>query len=153
MFGLKRKAKMLRQSWVTLRQSWVAGATNTGNVTATVGNQLVLNWHGTPTQRDGVLQLFPSLVRDKLMPGADLGNCADAIIASIHDDGMSPDDVGTNIQSLAMLWRVFTTQLDDGTYGDLIAHTNMHATFELHEQPNDQFKITWKISVMRRRAP
>jgi hypothetical protein len=52
-----------------------------------------------------------------------------------------------------MLWRVFTTHLDDGTYGDLIAHTNMHATFELHEQPNDQFKITWKISVMRRRAP
>jgi hypothetical protein len=41
-----------------------------------------------------------------------------------------------------MLWRVFTTRLDAGTYGDLIAHTNMHATFELHEQPNDQFKVT-----------
>jgi hypothetical protein len=38
---------------------------------------------------------------------------------------------------------------DRGTYGDLIAHTNMHATFELDEQPNDQFRITWKISVMR----
>lgn len=52
MFGLKRKAKM----W---RESWVAGATNTGNVTATVGNKLVLNWHGTPTQRDDALRLFP----------------------------------------------------------------------------------------------
>ena len=133
------------------RETFVAGATNTGNVTATVGNKLVLNWHGTPTQRDGVLQMFP-VIRDKLMPGVELGSCADAIIASIHDGGMSPNN-NSNIQSLAMLWRVFTTRLDDGTYGDLIAHTNMHATFELHEQPNDQFKITWKISVMRGRTP
>jgi hypothetical protein len=36
MFGLKGKAKM----W---RESFVAGATNTGNVTATVGNKLLLN--------------------------------------------------------------------------------------------------------------
>src|SRR5258708_13853435 len=86
-FGLKRKAEM----W---RESWVAGATNTGNVTATVGNKLVLNWHGTPTQRDDALRLFPRLVRDKLMPGVDLGGCPDAIIASIHDDRMSPDDLG-----------------------------------------------------------
>jgi hypothetical protein len=71
----------------------VAGATNTGNVTATVGNKLVLNWHGTPTRRDDALRLFPVLVRDKLMPGVELGNCADAIIASIHDDGMSSDDL------------------------------------------------------------
>ena len=142
--GLKRKAKM----W---RETFVAGATNTGNVTATVGNKLVLNWHGTPTQRDGVLQMFP-VIRDRLMPSVELGTCADAIIASIHDGGMSPNN-NSNIQSLAMLWRVFTTRLDDGTYGDLIAHTNMHATFELHEQPNDQFKITWKISVMRGRTP
>ena len=143
MFGLKRKAKM----W---RESWVAGATNTGNVTATVGNKLVLNWHGTPTQRDDALRLFPRLVRDKLMPGVDLGSCADAIIASIHDDGMSPDDLGSNIQTVAMLWRVFTARLDDDTtYGDLITHTNLHAAFELHEQPNDQFKVTWKINVMR----
>jgi hypothetical protein len=42
MFGLKRKAK----EW---RESFVAGVTNTGNVTATVGNKLVLNWHGTGT--------------------------------------------------------------------------------------------------------
>jgi hypothetical protein len=42
-----------------LRESYVAGATNTGNVTATVGDKLVLNWHGTLTQRDGVLQMFP----------------------------------------------------------------------------------------------
>jgi hypothetical protein len=135
------------------RESWAAGAANTGNVTATVGNKLVLNWHGTATQRDDVLRLFPVLVRDKLMPGVELGSCADAVIASIHDGGMSPDDLGSNIQSLAMLWRVFTTRLDDGTYGDLIAHTNMHATFELHEQANDQFKITWKISVMKGRTP
>ena len=141
MFGLKRTAKYLRESFV-------AGATNTGNVTATVGNKLVLNWHGTPTQRDGVFQMFP--VMDRLMPGQELGSCADAIIATIYDDGISPDNEGSNVQGLAMLWRVFTTRLDDGTYGDLVAHTNMHATFELHEQPNDQFKITWKISVMRR---
>jgi hypothetical protein len=145
MFGLKRKAKM----W---RESFVAGATNTGNVTATVDNKLVLNWHGTPTQRDGVLQMFP-VIRDKSFPGVELGSCADAIIASIHDGGMSPDNEKSNIQSAAMLWRVFTTRLDDGTYGDLIAHTNMHATFELHEQPNDQFKITWKISVKKGRTP
>jgi hypothetical protein len=44
MFGLKGNAKMLRESFA-------AGATNTGNVTATVGNKLVLNWHGTPTRR------------------------------------------------------------------------------------------------------
>jgi hypothetical protein len=143
MFGLKRIAKR----W---REAFVAGATNTGNVTATVGNKLVLNWHGTPTQRDDALRMFP-VIRDKSMPGAELGSCADAIIASIHDGGMSPDEVGSNIQTIAMLWRVFTTQLDEGTYGDLIAHTNMHATFELHEQPNDQFKITWKISVTRGR--
>ncbi len=145
MFGLKHKAKL----W---RESWVAGATNTGNVTATVGNKLVLNWHGTPTQRDDALQLFPT-IRDKLTPGEELGTCADAIIASIHDKGLSPYNDGSNIQTLAMLWKIFTTPLDDGTYGDLVAHTNMHATFELHEQPNDQFKVTWKISVMRGRTP
>jgi hypothetical protein len=145
MFGLKSKAKMLRESWV-------AGAANTGNVTATVGNKLVLNWHGTPTQRDGVLQMFP-VIRNKMMPSVELGTCADAIIASIHDGGMSPDNTGTNIQSIAMLWRVFTTRLDNVTYGDLIAHVNMHATFELHELVNDQCKITWKISVMRGRTP
>jgi hypothetical protein len=144
-FGLKSKAKM----W---RESWVAGASNTGNVTATVGKKLVLNWHGTPTQRDGVLRMFP-VIRDKMMPGGELGSCADAIIASIHDGGMSSEDHGSNIQSIAMLWRVFTTRLDNGTYGDLITHTNMHATFELHEQINDQFKVTWKISVMRGRTP
>jgi hypothetical protein len=79
--GLKSKATL----W---RESYVAGATNTGNLTATVGDKLVLNWHGTPTQRDGVLQMFP-VIRDKSMPGVELGNCADAMIASIHDDGMS----------------------------------------------------------------
>jgi uncharacterized SAM-binding protein YcdF (DUF218 family) len=81
---LKGKAKM----W---RESFAAGATNTGNVTATVGDKLVLNWHGTPTQRDGVLQMFPA-IRDKLMPGVELGSFADATIASIHDGGMSRDN-------------------------------------------------------------
>ena len=144
MFGLKRKAKM----W---RESWMAGASNTGNVTATVGIKLVLNWHGTPSQRDDALRLFPVLVRDKLMPGVELGNCADAIIASIHDDGMSSDNLAFNIQTMAMLWRVFTTRLglDNGTYGDLIARANLHAAFEVHELPNDQFNVTWNISVMR----
>jgi hypothetical protein len=146
MFGLKRKAK-------TLRESFVAGSTNTGTVTATVGSRLVLNWHGTPTQRDGVLQMFP-VIRDKWMPGVELGSFADTIIANIHDDGMSPDNENSNVQSIAMLWRVFTTLLDDGrTYGDLVAHTNMHATFELKKQINDQFKITWNISVMSGRMP
>jgi hypothetical protein len=89
-----------------------------------------------------------------MMPGVELGNFADATIASIHDDGMSPDNDGSNIQTIAMLWRIFTVRLDDGsTYGDLVAHANMHAAFELHEQANDQFKVSWKISVMRGRAP
>jgi hypothetical protein len=52
MFGLIRKAKMLRESFV-------AGATNTCNVTAAVGDKFVLNWHGTPTQRDDALKMFP----------------------------------------------------------------------------------------------
>jgi hypothetical protein len=93
------------------------------------------------------------VLRDKLMPGVELGSFADAVIASIHDGGMSSDKEGSNVQSIAMLWRVFTARLDEGTYGDLIAHANMHAAFELHEQPNDQFKVTWKISVMRGRTP
>jgi hypothetical protein len=141
MFGLKRKAKVYRETFT-------AGFFDTSNVTATVGNKQVLNWHGTPTQRDDALGLFPVLVRDKLMPGVELGNCADAIIANIHDDGMSPDGLGRNIQSIAMLWRVFTTRFDDDfTYGDLIAHTNLHVAYEVHEQPNDQFKVTWKVST------
>ena len=44
MFGLKRKAKYL---W----ESFAAGATNTGNVSATVNGKLVLSWHGTTTQK------------------------------------------------------------------------------------------------------
>jgi hypothetical protein len=125
---------------------------NTGNVTATVGDKLVLNWHGTTSQRDGVLQMLP-VIRDRMMPDVELGSFADAMIANIHDDGMSPDDDMSNMQTIAMLWRVFTTRLDDdSTYGELIAHTNMHATFELHEQPNDQFKVTWKISTMKSRT-
>jgi hypothetical protein len=115
--------------------------------------QLVLNWHGTPSQVDDCLRIFPTMVRDKFTPGEELGTSADAIIANIHDGDMSPDNLGSNIQSLAMLWRVFTTRLDDGgTYGDLVGLANMHATFELHELPNDEFKITWKISVMFARS-
>jgi hypothetical protein len=96
MFGLRRRAKMLRESLV-------AGAANTGNLTATVSNKLELNWYETPTQRDGVLEMLP-VIRDKLMPGVELGRFADAIIASIHDDCMSPDNEGSNVQSLAMLY-------------------------------------------------
>ncbi|MET4273318.1 MULTISPECIES: hypothetical protein [unclassified Bradyrhizobium] len=144
MFGLfRRKRKM--------RESFTAGATNTGNVTATIGDKLVLNWHGTPSQKDGVLHMLPKM-RDSMMPDAELGSFADGVIASIHDDGMSSDSTGNNIQTIAMLWRVFTTKVDDGTYGDLIGHANFHCAFQLHEQPGDQFKITWKISVMRGRT-
>jgi hypothetical protein len=150
MFGLKRKAK-------ELRESFVAGVTNTGTVTATVGNKQVLNWHGTPTQRDDCLRIVP-VIRDKTMPDVELGSFADAMIASVYDNGMSPEDHWSNVQSIAMLWRVFTTRFDDDsygdvndgvTYGDLIGFTNLHATFELHEQVNDQFKITWNISVTK----
>jgi len=142
MFGLLRK----------LGQSFVAGATNTGNVTATVSDRLVLNWHGTLSQRDDALRMFP-VIRDRMMPDVELGSFADAMIAAIHDDGMSPDNDMSNMQSIAMLWRVFTTRFDgDGdavTYGDMIGFANLHAAFELHEQVNDEFKITWKVSVMR----
>ena len=144
MFGLVRKVK-------EMRESFTAGATNTGNVTATVGDKLVLNWHGTSSQKDGVLQMLPK-IRDKMMPGVELGPFADGLIASIHDEGMSSDSTGNNLQTIAMLWRVFTTKLDDGTYGDLIGHANLRCAFELHEQPGDEFKITWKISAMRGRT-
>jgi hypothetical protein len=107
------------------RESFVAGATHTGNVTATVGNKLVLNWHGTPTQRDGVLKMFP-VIRDKLMPDVGLASFAYVTIANIHDEGMLPDNERSNIQSLAMLWRVFTTRLDDD---DLVDSTTMALNF------------------------
>ncbi|UPK35263.1 hypothetical protein IVB18_46105 [Bradyrhizobium sp. 186] len=145
MFGLGRKLNYVREAFT-------AGATNTGNVTATVDDKLALNWHGTASQRDGVLEMLPRM-RDKMMPGVELGTFADGLIASIHDEGMSSDSTGNNIQTIAMLWRVFTTRLDDGTYGDLISHANMHCAFQLHEQPGEQFKITWKISVMKGRTP
>lgn len=38
MFGLGRKLRYVRESFT-------AGATNTGNVTATADDKLVLNWH------------------------------------------------------------------------------------------------------------
>jgi GYF domain 2 len=144
--GMKRKAKMLRESFVA------AGVTNTGKVTATVGNKRVLNWHGTATQRDDALRMFPG-IRDRMMPGVELGSFADAMIAVIHEEGMSPDDFMSSVQTIAMLWRVFTTPFDPNgtTYGELIAIANMHAAFKLHEQPNGEFKVTWKISVMRGR--
>ncbi|WP_354202733.1 lysozyme inhibitor LprI family protein [Bradyrhizobium sp. JR4.1] len=145
MFGLGRKLKYLREAFT-------AGATNTGNIIATVNGRLVLNWHGTASQRDGILEMLPRM-RDKMMPDVEMGTFADGLIASIHDEGMSSDSTGSNIQTMAMLWRVFTTRLKDITYGDLINHANMHCAFQLHEQPGDQFKITWKISVMEGRTP
>jgi hypothetical protein len=134
-----------------IRESWTAGASNTGNVTATVDDRLVLNWHGTASQKDGVLELLPKM-RDKMMPDVDIGTFADGLVASIHDDGMSSDSTSSNLQTIAMLWRVFTTKLESGTYGDLVGRANLHCAFQLHEQPGDQFKITWKISVMRGRT-
>jgi hypothetical protein len=143
MFGLKRQAKL----W---RESWVAGATNTGNVTATVNGKLVLNWHGTPTQKDGALKMLP-VVQQKLMPEASPESFADAVIASIHDEGIAQDSEASNIQSIAMLWRLFTTPVDHNvpgfTYGDLVAVKNFNVAFELHEQPNDQFRVTWTVNT------
>ena len=61
MFGLKRKAKL----W---RELFVAGACNTGNVSATVSGKLVLSWHGTPTQKDDALKMLP-VIQQRMMPG------------------------------------------------------------------------------------
>ena len=56
-----------------------------------------------------------------------------------------------------MLWRLFTTPVDDHgpgfTYGDLVALKNFHIAFELHEQPNDQFKVTWTVNTMPGTTP
>lgn len=144
MFGLKRKLK----SW---REAFEAGVTNTGNVSATVNGKLVMSWHGTATQKDDALKMFP-IIQQRLMPGETIESCADALIASIHDEGMSEDDHNRNIQTIAMLWRLFTTPVDDSdpglTYGDLVSLKNFHVAFELHEQPNDQFKVTWTVNTM-----
>jgi hypothetical protein len=61
MFGLKRKAKL----W---RESFAAGTSNTGNVSATVSGKLVLSWHGTPTQKDDALKMLP-VIQQRMMPG------------------------------------------------------------------------------------
>lgn len=144
MFGLGRKARL----W---RESYSAGASNTGNVSAMVSGKLVLSWHGTPTQKDDALRLFP-VIRQRMMPDASLESFADAMIASIHDGGLARDEVARNAQSIAMLWRLFTNPVDrnrpDFTYGDLVATKNFHVAFELHEQPNDQFKVTWTVNTL-----
>jgi hypothetical protein len=65
---------------------------------------------------------------------------------------MAQDDVARNMQSIAMLWRLFTTPVEHNdpgfTYGDLVAVRNFHVAFELREQPKDQFKVTWVINTM-----
>src|SRR5271166_5637307 len=101
MFGLKRKAKL----W---SESFTAGVCNTGNVSATVSGKLVLSWHGTPTQKDDALKMFP-VIKQQMMPEVSLESFADAMIASIHDDGMAQDSLARNVQTIAMLWRLFTT--------------------------------------------
>lgn len=144
MFGLKGKLKY----W---RESFTAGASNTGNVSGTVNGNLVLSWHGTPTQKDDALKMFPP-IQQRMMPGESPENFADALIANIHDEGMAQDDETRNIQTIAMLWRLFTTPVDHNdarfTYGDLVAIKNFHIAFELHEQPKDQFKVTWEVNTM-----
>lgn len=149
MFGLKRKAKLLRESFV-------AGVGNTGNVSATVSGKLVLSWHGTPTQKDDALKMFP-VIHQRMMPGVSPESFADAVIASIHDGGMAQDKEGRNIQNIAMLWRLFTAPVDHNvsgvTFGDFIASKNFHVAFELHEQPNDQFKVTWTVNTMPGTTP
>lgn len=142
--GLKRKSK-------ALRESATAGFFDTGNVSATVNGKLVLSWAGTPSQKDDALKMLPVL-QQKLMPGVSPEAFADATIASIHDAGMAQDNHARNIQSIAMLWRLFTTpvnrDLPGVTFGDLVATNNLHVAFELHEQPNDQFKVTWTVNTM-----
>jgi hypothetical protein len=149
MFGLIRKAKL----W---RESFTAGASNTGNVSATVNGKLVLSWHGTPTQKDDALKMFP-VIQQRMMPEVSPESFADATIANIHDEGMARDNEARNIQSIAMLWRLFTTPVDHNvpgfTYGELVAVKNFHVAFELHEQPNDQFKVTWTVNTMPGATP
>src|SRR5689334_22663213 len=99
MFGWKRKAQLLVESFM-------AGICNTGNVSATVNGKLVLSWRGTPIQKDDALKMFPT-IQQRMMPGVSLEAFADATIASIHDGGKSQDNLGRNIQSIAMLWRLF----------------------------------------------
>jgi hypothetical protein len=87
MFGLKRKAKL----WL---ESFTAGASNTGNVSATVNGMLVLSWHGTPTQKDDALQMLP-VIQQRMMPGVSPEIFADAMIARaclqlVREDGFSP---------------------------------------------------------------
>ncbi|HEY6618724.1 MAG TPA: hypothetical protein VIY68_04200 [Steroidobacteraceae bacterium] len=140
---IKRNAKL----WC---EAFTAGIGNTGNVTATVGGKKVLSWHGTPTQKDDILKMLP-VVQQRMMPGVSPETFADAMIAGIHDEGIAQDSLGCNIQSIVMLWRLFTTPVDreipDFTYGDLVALKNFHVAFELHEQPNDQFKVTWVVNT------
>ena len=110
----------------------------------------MLSWQGTPTQKDDALKMLP-VIQQRMMPGVSLESFADAAIASIHDEGMARDNDIRNIQSIAMLWRLFTTPVDHNipsfTYGDLVAVSNFHVAFELHEQPNDQFKVTWTVNT------
>jgi hypothetical protein len=149
MFGLKRKAKF----WF---ESFTAGVSNTGNASATVNGKLVLSWHGTPTQKDDALKMLP-VIQQRMMPGVSPEIFADATIANIHDEGMALDNDARNVQSIAMLWRLFTTPVDRDapglTYGDLVAVKNFHIAFELHEQPNDQFKVTWTVNTMPGATP
>jgi hypothetical protein len=149
MFGLKRKAKL----W---RELLTAGVSKTGNVSATVSGKLVLSWHGTPTQKDDVLKMFP-IIQQRMMPGVSLESFACVAIASIHHRGMAQDNEARNAQSIAMLWRLFTTPVDHNdpgfTYGDLVAVKNFHVAFELDEQPNDQFKVRWVVNMMSGHLP
>jgi hypothetical protein len=143
LFGLKRKVKL----WL---ESFAAGANNTGNISATVSGKLVLSWHGTPSQKDDALKMFP-VIQQRMMPGESPESFADALIANIHDEGMARDSETRNIQSIGMLWRLFTTPVDHNvpgfTFGDLVGVKNFHVAFELHEQPNDQFKVTWTVKT------
>jgi hypothetical protein len=143
MFGLKRKAKL----W---RESITAGFFDTCNVSATVNGKLVLSWAGTPSQKDSALKMLP-VVQQKLMPEVSPEAFADATIASIRDGGMASTDHGRNSQTVALLWRLFTTPVDRDlpgvTYGDFVATKNLHVAYEVEEQPNDEFRVTWRVST------
>jgi hypothetical protein len=59
-----------------------------------------LSWAGTPTQRDTA----------KLAPELSPEDFADAYIANIRDGSIASTDHG-NVQTVALLWRLFTTPI------------------------------------------
>jgi hypothetical protein len=144
--GMLRLKDKLKTYWETI----VAGANDTGNVSATVDGKPVMLWQGTPTQKDGTLKMFP-VARNRMMPElSSLGDFADAAIANVADKGLARDAQVQNVQRLAMLWRTFTTPVPGSpgvTYGDLIGRSNLHAAFTVVNTRDDTFRVEWKVAM------